>query len=520
MNMKHPIVIMAAITFGIQVQAQSLEEGIKMYQYERYESAKKELTPLSTNNPQANYYLGLSALAQDNADEAKNIFSKFPEDIANMSGLARIAFVSGNIPEGTRLVNVVAAKAKKKDWEPLKLAADAITYTKGGDIQQAINWYQEAVKRNDNDATRIALGDAHRQTLTGGGEAMNNYEKVTARDLKNSLAFSKIGALWYAAKNYNLALENYNKAKEADPSNPLPYKDLANAYFWTGKYDLAKQNIEQYLQLSDKTTDDLINYANILYLSKDYDNAAKTVQDILNNGVTKPGLYGILGFSQYETKDYPNALKNIRTYFSTQNAAKITSYDVIQYAKILMANEMADSANHYFNLALNKDTATDKSDTYRQIAEAFKTAKEYNKSAEWYDKLIKANPDAVPIDYFWRGAMYYYAKNYTGGATAFEAMETKYPDQPSAVYWRGRIAAAVDEEAKTCEASDYYKRWLDTEGDKKNGDLMYAYQYLALCAYNKNDKAGMQQYMDKIEVIEPNNAFLKQLKDAAKAPKG
>jgi len=518
--MKQPIVIMAALSLSFSVQAQSLEEGVKMYQYERYESAKKALAPLAASNTTANYYLGLSELALENPNEAKNIFSRYPEDNANMAGLARVAFAGGNVAEGNRLAGVVAGKAGKKAWEPLKLAADAITYTKGGNMQQAIDWYKEALKRNDNNETHLALGDAYQQTQGGGGEAMNNYEKVTAKDPKNSLAFSKIGALWYAAKNYNLALENYNKAKEADPSNPLPYSDLANAYFWTGKYDLAKQNIEKYLELSDKTTDDLINYANILYLSKDYPGATKTVQGILNNGIKKPGLYGILGFSQYETKDYANALSNVRTYMSTQDPAKITPYDLIQYGKVLAANNQSDSANYYFNLAISKDTAGDKGDTYRQIAEGFKASKDYAKSAEWYSKLIQANPGTAAIDYFWRGAMYYYAKDYPNAAKGFEEMETKYADQPSATYWRGRVAAAIDEEGKTCEASPYYTKWLEKVGanyDKKS-DLMYAYQYLALCAYNKNDKATMQEYMDKIGAIEPNNTFLKQLKDAASKP--
>ena len=101
-------------------------------------------------------------------------------------------------------------------------------------------------------------------------------------------------------------------------------------------------------------------------------------------------------------------------------------------------------------------------------------------------------------------------------SVAFADMETKYADQPSATYWRGRVAAAVDEEAKTCEASAHYTSWLEKVGpdyDKKS-DLMYAYQYLALCAYNKNDKANLQKYLDKIEAIEPENSFLKQLKDA------
>jgi tetratricopeptide (TPR) repeat protein len=520
MKMKQSIVLAAALTLSVSVKAQSLENGVKMYQYERYQSAINELAPVAATNPMANYYLGLAELALDSTAAAKTTFSKYPDNEANMAGLARVAYMTGSTPEGNRLTSVVASKAKKKDWEPLKYAADAITYTKGGSIQQAIDWYKEALKRNDNTPTHIALGDAYQQIQGGGGEAMNNYEKVTAKEPQNSLAFSRIGALWYAAKNYDLALENYQKAKDADPSNPLPYRDLANAYFWTGKYDLAKQNIEKYLELSDKSTEDLINYSNILYLSKDYPNAIKTVQDVLKTGVTKPGLYGILGFSQLETGDTVNALKNIRTYFNTQDPAKITSFDMIQFAKTMSANGKADSANYYYNLAVSKDTAKDKSETYRQIAEAFKTAKDYEKSAGWYDKLVKENPDAQALDYFWRGAMYYYSKQYDKAATAFQDMETKYPDQPSATYWRGRVAAAKDEEARTCEASPFYESWLTKVGpdyDKKS-DLMYAYQYLALCAYNKTDKPTMQKYMDKIEQIDPNNAFLKQLKEAAKAP--
>src|SRR5690606_9974454 len=194
---------------------------------------------------------------------------------------------------------------------------------------------------------------------------------------------------------------------------------------------------------------------------------------------------------------------------------------MIQYGKALAANEMADSADYYFNLAISKDTASDKSETYRQIAEGFKAAKEYGKSADWYDKLIRENPEASASDYFWRGAMYYYSKNYDKAATDFEEMETKYPNQPSATYWRGRVAAAKDEEAKTCEASPFYEKWLDLVGPEydKTSDLMFAYQYLALCAYNNNDKVAQKKYMDRIETIDPNNAFLKQLKDISKSSK-
>lgn len=520
MNIKQPIAAIAFFAFSFQAQAQTVEEGIKMYQYERFESAKKILTPLAAGSSIANYYLGLAQLSTENKSEAKSTFEHYPEDNANLSGLARIAYLNNDITEGNRITTLLASKAGKKAWEPLKLAADAITYTKGGNVQQAIDWYKDAIKRNDNNETRLALGDAYQQIHGGGGEAMNNYEKVTGRDPKNSLAFSKIGALWYAAKNYNLALENYNKAKEADPANPLPYQDLANAYFWTGKYEIARQNIEKYLSLSDKTSEDMTRYANILYLSKDYAGAIKTIQELISKGVNKPGLYGILGFSQYEMKDYANALNNVRIYITKQEADKITPFDLIEYGKILAVNNQSDSADVYFTKAINKDTSSNKSDVYRQIAEGFKAGKDYAKAAVWYDKMIKNSKDIPAIDYFWRGAMYYYSKNYQPAAKAFEEMETKFADQPSATYWRGRVAAAMDEEAKTCEASPFYQKWLEKVGPEydKKSDLMYAYQYLALCAYNKNDKTTMNTYLDKIATIDANNSFLKQLRDAGAKP--
>ena len=424
------------------------------------------------------------------------------------------------------MAKIVADKAKKKEWEPLKYAADAITYSPGSNKQNAIDWLAKAyatkgLNKADSIALLLSIGDANRTLQTGGGNAMSSYEKVTDKDPQNSLAYSKIGALWYAAKNYKLALENYNKAKDADPNNPLPYRDLANAYMWTGKYDLAKQNIQQYLNLSDKSTEDQIKYGDILYLSKDYQGAIDKINELIRSGISKPRFYGILAYSQMNLEDsssHAQALENVRKYFSMQKQEKIFPSDYSNYGTIVLKNNLTDSADYYFNKSVTADTAKDKSETYRLAAEAFKNHKDYAKSAEWYNKLIVANPETEPIDYFWRGAMYYYSKNYTDGARAFEEMETKYPDQPSATYWRGRVAAATDEEAKTCVATPHYTKWLEKVGPEydKKSDLMQAYQYLALCAYNKGDKVTMKTYMDKIEAIDAGNAFLKQLKDLDK----
>jgi tetratricopeptide (TPR) repeat protein len=523
--------VVAALAFALNAQAQSPDEGIKMYNYERYEAAHKALEAQAGADPKANYYLGLAQIGEGNLEAAKATFSKYPEDAANKAGLARVAFEQKNATQGNVLAVAVAGMAKKKNWEPLLHAADAITYTEGGDYMQAIAWYKKALENApDNESLLIGLGDAYRQLartgkISSSGEAMTAYEKAAGKNPNNSLAFSRIGKLWYDARNYPLALESYEKAKNADPSNPLPYRDLANAYHRSGNYEKAKQNIEKYRELSDKNMAVELQYLDILYLAKDYKTASERAKDLLNANPGNPRIHGLYGSALYELGDTTRrkeALDEFGVFINKYDKAKIRPQDYILYGRMNLSNGLTDEANKYFNMGVESDTSKDKSETYRTIAEAFKSSKDYPKSAEWYEKLVSTYPESPAVDYFWRGAMFYYSKDYPNAEKAFMAFENKYPDQPSATYWRGRTAAAQDEEGKTGGAVEHYNKWLEKVGPSydKKADLMQAYQYLALYYYNKSDKTNMKKYLDEIEKIEPGNAFLKQLRDLEKTMKG
>lgn len=516
--------IVAVATMVTSVKAQSIEEGIKMYRYERYETAKKILEPMATGSTLANYYLGLSELAMDNAAQAKTIFSKYPDDPANMSGQARVAYKEKNFAEGDRIASMIAGKAlkNKKEWIPLRYAADAITYSEGTNKQQAIDWYKTALERKEHIDMRIALGDAYLKIQGGGGEAMNNYEKAVAIDPKNSLAYSRIGALWYAAKRYELALESYQKAKDTDPENPIPYRDLANAYFWVNKFDLARQNIEKYLSLSDQSMEDQIQYGNILYLSKDYPAAIQKMEELIQKGIIKPGFYGILAYSQLEIKDSINALNNVRKYFAVQHPEKIFPSDYLNYGRIVLLNGMLDSADYYFQKAVTIDTSADKADTYRKIAEAYrerKGAEAYAKAGEWFGKIVAENPDTKLTDYYYWGFWSYYGGKIEVAQQAFESMYAKDSTQPSAVFWVGRVLAASDEEAKTGVSVPYFTKWMDMPGEKDKSLMMQACQYLALYYYNTRDWDIAKKYLVKIEELDASNTFLKQLREAMAAGK-
>ena len=223
------LIILVALLAALGTQAQNLQDGIKMYNFKKYQSAVKILEPLAATDPKANYFLGLCYLENNELDKASATFQKFPEDMANFSGNARVAFKKKEVAKGMQIANELAAKAKKKEYEQLRLAADAIIYTDGGDLFQAVKWDSAAFKKGAKDEQLfISLGDALNKIPGGGGAAMDNYENVRDNFPNKSLAFSRIGDTWLGTR-YDLAMQNFTKAKEADSTNPLPYKSLADA---------------------------------------------------------------------------------------------------------------------------------------------------------------------------------------------------------------------------------------------------------------------------------------------------
>lgn len=354
---------------------------------------------------------------------------------------------------------------------------------------------------------------------------MDNYEAAVKVGSHNSLAYSKIGSLWYAAKNYKLALENYKKAKEADTTNPLPYRDLANAYQLAGNYNLALENDEIYLQKSDKNINDQIQYANILFLAKKYSEAEAKMEDLISNGHERPYMYRIIGYSAFETKAYPKAYKNMKIFFNKEkDTSHLIPEDYLYMGKIYaaMASEdsvkkeiYADSAEVAYLKAVKMDTAQDKSEIYHGIADAYKEARLYAKAGEWYGKIVAANSDAPALDYFYWGYWNYVSTNLEKAEKAFNAMIAKYPKEGSALYWLARTEAAKDSKAETGLAAQPYKNWLNFQAEgykKEDKQLMSAYQYLAYYYYNIKKETECLKWAGKIQELDPENEFAKSLK--------
>jgi tetratricopeptide (TPR) repeat protein len=508
------------------MQAQTLADAKQMYDYGRFESAKKMATPLAATNAEANYYLGLSYLGLGNVADAKTTFTKYPMDVMNMSGTARVLFAEKKNTEAMAILTGIVAKAKKKDWQSLKYAADAITYSNGVNPAKAIEWYAKAVEINQNGETYMALGDAYMNIAdgSGGGNAETNY--LYALDYKanaSQIAFRR-GNLWFSAREYDSAIVNYKRTSELDPNNPLPYNNFANSYYKTNRFELAKKNMESYLKLSDNTADDYFQYINILYLCKDYSGAIAKIDEMSKKGIEKPYMYRLSAISNYELGNNELALKDMDKFFAKSEKAKIQSVDYKYYGKILAKTAGREAeANEYTLKAIDADTSADKSDMYRSVAEDLKSKKDYIGAAGWYAKLIEKTPaDKVSVnDYLYNGFCLYAAKNYPSAITAFTTMTQKYPTEPSGFYYLGASNSYKDGNAKSGSGLEAYKKYTEIIGMDvaKKDNLTKAFTYIIEYYNLKKDGVNATIYANKLLEVDATNTYAKQIVDYFKSGK-
>ncbi len=515
MKIMKKISIAAFLVFlGSSLSAQSLDEARKMLRYERYQSAIEQLTPLSSSNEEAKYYLGLAQLGSGDTSTAINTLNSLGDENYKKAGIAIASFIQGNTEAGLEQLTSLTRRVKRKEWLPFKLAGDASSFSKNNDIiEKGIAWYNEGLVKKPEPNVYVALGNLYRKTTEGSGKAMTAYQTATRLDPDNSLSYSQQGKLWYDAKVYDSVLVLYNRAKEMDPENPLPYKYLADAYQYRGNYDLAKQNIEGFLQRSDKTEEDRRQYLNILFLSKDYDKVISVGESLLGTDVERDYMYRIIGESYLKNKNYDKAQEYFDQFFQKSPKDKILYIDYVDMAEISLGKGDTTKADEYYHQALNTMAPdSTKSSVMTTAADLYKDAKDYKRAAYWYNKALPTSTKDKS-DYFWAGYTSFYIGDYDKAISTLLKMQEAFPEEPLGYYWGGRAQMAKDPDANLGTASESFKKFLSlTNGDEsQKSEQENALKYLAAVAYNSGDKVSAKDYVSQLLTLDPLNSWGKKM---------
>lgn len=504
------------------LNAQTLNDAIRMTENEQFESANKvfeNLVKAEPTNGNYFYYYGENYFKNDLFDKAKEKYQKGievnPNNAINYVGLGKIQQAQGNRTDAD--ANFFKAKtiSQSKSAPVLMELADVYINADIKKITEAITLLNQAsVLEPKNPEIYTLIGDAYLEQ-NDGNMAIANYEKALNIDKKFTKAILREGKLYSRAKNYNLALDYYNKAIAIDSTFAPAFRERAELRFRAGQADRAAADYQKYLKLNDNISA-RIRYASFKFVSKDYKTAVEEMNAIQQKDTSDVNIYRLLGYSLYETGDYANGVINMNKFFIKANAVgkKLLASDYEYLGK----NQMKSGKDSLGTISLLKAIQMDstKTDLYSDIASGCYKQKNYPCAIAYYQKKIESSKDKIggANDYLGLGRAYYFSKDkeYVKADSAFSQLIRLQPNLPHGYLWRARCNIEFDRDSKKGLANPFYEKFIEKAGaeiEKNKKDLIDAYEYLGYYNMLKKDYPKAKESWNKLKEIDPANAKAK-----------
>ena len=536
-KMKQLFLLFSFIFLGNILFAQSIDDGKKFLNYERYTSAQNVFSKLVAANPndvEAVYWLGQAYIQNtDNTDTAaaKALYQKTLQANPNtpllMVGMSEINLMKGNKTDSrNNFESAINAANKKNAAEILTAVGRANIDTKAGDPVYAIDKLNQAAdKDKKNEEIQIALGDAYRKMIDG-ANATTAYNNALSIDPKSARAEFMIGRI-FETQGYGqepIYMKHYDAAIAADPNFAPVYYWLYN-YYYQRDVNKSRDYLNKYIAVADPDSKNCYAEASLLYVSKLYQQAITKSDECIASGGTKvyPNVYGLKAYSYDKMGDSINAKKYFDEFFSKINPDKIGPNDYATYGKVLLKIPAGDSlekvhndslAEIYIDKAVALDTVpANKLDYVKSTAESLVAAQKYAGAGKWYAKILTLKPDYGKVDLYYAGYNYYRGGNYKAADSVFKLYQTKYPEDIFGWYMGARSKEGIDSTGANGLAEGDYEKVIaiaDTTSDKDKvkANEISACRYMVAYYYNiKKDIKTANDYNDKILALDPADAL-------------
>ena len=541
--------LLAFTCIGSTVTAQTLEQGKQFLYYERFASAQsafEKVLNANPNNIEAVYWLGQTMIhRRDTRDTAgaKALYSKMLAANGNapllLVGMGHVELLYGNKTDSKNRFETAISLTKEKDIPVLNAVAYANVDAKAGDVNYAIQKLTTAtqIKRFNDPATYVILGDAYRRQFDG-GNAVINYQK--AKDLNPKLAEAemKIGIIYLTQNNKEFFLPAFESATTMDPAYAPAYEQLF-LYWYLRDVNKASMYLDKYAANSDQGPDLEYMKAGMLYVSGKVPEARTRAQELIGQygQNVNPRMYRLVAYASDSLGDYTAAREAMANFLAKADTSMYLATDFEEYGKIY--GKLSDSvtrnlAFQYYAQAIIMDTIdADKQKFANEGLELAKATKNKQAAAIISGALYRSVKNPSNSDLFKFGMANYSAGNYKTADSIFCGIYlSKYPTEVYGYLWCAKSKQAEDDslmsQGLAVEPYEKLATFIRSSPDsaKYKNQLIGAYFYLA-SYYNdvKKDKAKAIDYMQKVLEVDPTNAtapnIIKALsaKPAAK-PKG
>jgi len=534
---KQFLTVFFILTGCIISNAQTLVEGLKAIDFEKYEQARnifKELVSKEPKKGDYNYYLGQTYVYLMQTDSAIQAYhsgiTAEANNPKNYIGLGEILMNENKIAEAK--VQFTKALSFSKDREgnssdalALAMVAEAMVDGETKLLDEALSYVKQALEINKRSYEILTIaGDVYLE-MNNGGEAANNYERAIKLDSNNAKAYTKVSNIWLRVRNGEAAYDALVKALAKDSNYALALRNMAELYFQSRKYEKAKEYYARYLSNSEPSISNKIRFAQILFKTKEYDEVLSKIEEIFKADQNNIYLFRLGGYSCYEvaeakkdTSRYRIGIDYMESFFKKVEPKKILLSDYEYYGKLLSkVNGREEDGILNFNKVLNLDSS--KIEMYNEIAKTYNKQRKYGDAATNFEIYINKKNKPNAIDYSLLGRAFYNSKQFGKSDTAYMKLIELRPDYADSYYQRGNCNAFLDVDGQYTVAKEQYEKYLlltEPTPDKYKKQILDAYDYLAKYYIKKDDNAKAKEYLNKTLALDPENKtakeYLKQLK--------
>jgi tetratricopeptide (TPR) repeat protein len=532
---KYKYLLLAASMMVVNLNAQTLNDAIRLTDNEQYEAATAVFRQLIVKEP-ANatnyYYFGENYLLSDNEDSAlvmfdlgakadpanflpqigrakhlldmysvaemkrnsnisnddylkvKANYDKLPqksaEDEAHLNEMKAKATEAealyqtaiANVKSAQTLIDETVTKAGPKNAQVMTEAADALIHFKNKDLEKAKGFLDKAsALQPKNPEIKILYGDIYSE-LNNGTLAADYYNKALDLDSKSVKAIVNKGRLYKRSTNFEGAAEEFKNAIKIDDSFAPAHRELGECYYRLGKLEDAKAEYKKYLELSKNNCDARFRYASFLYLSKDYAGAIQEINQLRNTcDANNPRLLRVTAYSLYEIKDSAKAMTAIQKLFEKVPEENLIEEDYEYGGKIYILNNQDSLGVDMLRKAYLMDS--NRCDLLTEIYKSNDKMKKYSEAAAVMLEKIQTCKGATVTDYFNLGRSYFFSTNYMSADSAFAKVNELSPKYASGFLWRAKANSFLDSTMTQGLAKPHYEKYIEVATSDTAGATKY-----------------------------------------------
>lgn len=464
--MKKTLLLFASVLFlSTTVFCQSIDEGLRMMQYQKYLSASwvfEKLVAADPNNFTAAYWLGIAEIRKKETDKAityfKNALNKVNTPLLT-AGLANAYAAAGNKIESKNILLKIPVTSSIAN-EELYAALGRVSFSLG-DYVKAEDYYNKAILINKNNlGTYILLGNNFIKKGDG-TSAFNYFNKAIQLDSTYAPAYFSLAKIFLSQKDAEMYLPYLIKTLEKDSLfTPAWYEMYRYAYY----HDKAnvKRYYTRYLELSDKTELQQYQLLVLDFNDKKYKSVLDKAKILMKDEDSElpVEIYKYVGFSYFQLSNLSEAFKYITQYMQVQDSAKISKYDIYLAAQVAARIKEKDSmAIRYIVNAYESDTIGNNRKLYATaLINYYINIKDSYNIALWSEKLLPYK-GINKIDLYRIGVAWYNVDDLQKADSIFKEFVKLFPYEYKGIYMQAGIEAKKDT-GTTGSAVPYFETFI------------------------------------------------------------